>query len=182
MPAEQMITHDFDRLLAQWPGFFEQLVLYVDDIRKYGTLKQAIADTENKLKAAKEKLDAFEADLGTKQQALLDAHAAKQQELETIQAARKTDIDNMMLAAKLDADNIKNAGNRAREQIIAEAQAVAATAEKRRDKATREAEAQELLIGTKESEIATLDTTIQAKQAELSRVDKAISDLRAKIA
>jgi hypothetical protein len=181
MPAEQMIAHDFDRLLAQWPGFFEQLSLHVDDIRKYGSLKQAIAEHEKRLADAKAKADEFEAEMGDKFKALQDEHASKHETLNAAIASRQTEIDNMVLAAKLDAENIKTAGKRAKEQVLAEARAIAATAEKRRDDANKAAEALEQSAIEKEAKIAGLDSDITAKQAELARITQIIADTKAKL-
>ena len=181
MPSEAAITHDFDRLLAQYPGFFKELVAFVDDIRQYGSLKQAINDAGLRMDKLRAGADAQEAANAARLVELDAQFAAKKATNEAAHKANLEEIANMMIAAKLDAENIKASGQRAKDAILGEARAVAATAEKRAQEARLLAETHEAKAVDKQTQIADLDAAIAARQADLDRITQSIADLKAKL-
>ncbi len=181
MPSEQAIAYDFDKLLAQYPALFKGLVAYVEDIKQYGTLKQAINDTGLALEKLRKEMAEAEASSAAQVTALAAQYAAKNADLDNAFKARTEEIANMMLAARLDAENIKASGERAKEAIVSEARAVADTAGKRAQEARLAAEQAEATIAEKQAEIGKLDAAIASKQGEFARIAKNIADLKAKL-
>lgn len=182
MPSEQMITRDFDRLLAQYPGFFKELLLFVDDIRQYGTIKQAINDTGLKLEKMRQEVAAAEAANVDRLGALDIQFAAKQAEYDGLNKARAEEISNMIVAAKLDAENIKAAGTQSKNAILSEAKAIAADIDKRAKDARLLADNLETDIKQKREAVTDLDAAIAQKQAALDKIEAARQALVAKIA
>lgn len=182
MGSEQTITHDFDRLLAQYPGFFKELVSYVDDIRQYGTVKQAIAEAEKNLADARAASDEFQVEMRGRHQALQDSHAEKQQRLNAELASRQADIDQLMDAAHKRSESIMQDARNIVDRVLAEGNVARAAVDQRVADAQAQAVDLETKIEDMNQQILDLDTTIQGKQAELTRVNNAISEARAKIA
>lgn len=182
MSAEQMVVYDFDRLLAQWPGLLQGLAAHIEEIRKYGGIKQAIAEADKRLADAKVDAEKSQAALQKRQEAAEADFAQRQIKMDEILKTRASEMEFQMLAARNDVNKVIEDGQKQKDRIFAEANVARAAVDQRVEDARKQALELEGTIGDMNAQILDLDTTIQAKQAELARVDKAISDLRAKIA
>jgi len=182
MTPEQQIAYDFDKIIAQYPGFFKGISAYVDDLRKYGTLKQAIADAEKRLATARAASDEFEVELVGRHKALNDDFESKMQAARDALAARENEIAQRVVDGQNEVNVLVKAGQDEAARIVAEGEVARAAVDKRVRDAQTAAVKAETEIATMRATIVDLDAQITARQAALATVEKAITDLRAKIA
>lgn len=182
MPSEQTITHDFDRLLAQYPGFFEQLVAYVQDIRVYGSVKQAISEAEQRLRIAKEGEAAFQANLLEQQTAKEAQWQEKERWLVNTVADQEKGMAEQKAATAQQARDIIQSAKTAAAQVLTEAEVARAAVDRRVSTAQSAAASLETDIKQKQEAVAGLDATIAQKQAALDKIEAARQALLAKIA
>lgn len=182
MPSEQMIVRDFDKLLAQYPGLFRELVAFVDELRQYGSLKQAASEAEKRLAEADAKQKAV-ADQIVAQEAASETERLRiEQEQEAYAIGRRAESDRVVRVATENAAKLMADARTKNEQLLAEG----IVARNAVDQRVQEAQAAALLveqqIAAKKAVLAEVETSIAARQADLARTEQAIADLRAKIA
>ncbi len=181
MPTENLITHDFDRLIAQYPGFFDALVAYANEIRKYGSVKGAIEEAEKRLLVARAADNDFNVEMERRHAGILAELESKTDAAKARLATQEEAIVHRVMAAKLDAEKIVDAGQRQRDRILAEANVAAAAVGERVFKAQTQAAALEKEVAAKQENVSKLDASIAAKQAELDSIEAARAAIIAKI-
>lgn len=182
MSAEQMVAYDFDRLLAQWPGLLKGLAAHIEDVRQYGSVKQAIAEAESRLSVAHAEEITFKSEMQERKNAAEAEHANRQVALDAALRSRKEEIDKLLIDAQVQARKIADAGEDKKARILAEAQVAKAAVDQRVKDAQQQAVELEGRIGDMNQQILDLDTVSQAKSVELAKIQAAIDQLRAKIA
>lgn len=182
MPSEQAITHDFDKLLAQYPGFFKDLVSYVDDIRQYGSLKQAIVEAEQRLATANDTHADARSTMEAALKALGDDYAAKEEAFKQREVARENEAEQARITVQNALNAVLEDAQRQKDQILAEANVAAAAVAKRTSDAQEKAVAVEVEIAARADALSTLEQKITARQADLDKIETSIAALRAKIA
>lgn len=182
MPTEQGITHDFDRLLAQWPGFFNDLVKHVEDIRQYGTLKQAISEAERRLAAARAADNDFNVEMKRRHAEMNADFEAKGQAAIDVLAMREKEIAQRVIVAQNEAAELVKTGQKQKDRILAEANNAAAAVDERVKKAQAKAVELEAAIVDRQSTLTGLENAVRERQAELDKIEAARAALIAKIA